>query len=178
MPHKRNPVAAIVVLGCARQAPGLLASVMASAEQELQRAAGAWHAEWQPLSGLLTLTGSAAAWAAQLLSGLRVDAARMRANLEASGGLPLAENVAALLAPALGPLPAHDLVARASSRATAAGGNLGEALRASDLASQIAAAGITPEQVAARLDPASYLGSAGRFVDAALAAHRAGEAGS
>ena len=178
MPHKRNPVAAIVVLGCARQAPGLLASVMASAEQELQRAAGAWHAEWQPVSGLLTLTGSAAAWAAQLLSGLRVDAARMRANLEASGGLPLAENVAALLAPALGPLPAHDLVARASSRAAAAGGNLGEALRASDLASQIAAAGITPEQVAARLDPASYLGSAGRFVDAALAAHRAGEAAS
>ncbi|HEY2553473.1 MAG TPA: lyase family protein [Streptosporangiaceae bacterium] len=175
MPHKHNPVAAVVILGCARQAPGLLATVAASAEHELQRAAGAWHAEWQPLAGLLTLTGSAAAWAAQLLGGLRVDTARMRANLEASGGLPLAENVAALLSPALGPLPAHDLVARASSRAAAAGGSLGEALRAADLASQIEAAGVTAAQIAARLDPASYLGSAGRFVDAALAAYRASE---
>ena len=57
MPHKRNPVAAIAILGCTRQVPGLLATLAAAAEQEHQRAAGAWHSEWEPLSGLLRLTG-------------------------------------------------------------------------------------------------------------------------
>ena len=63
MPHKRNPVASVVILGCTRRAPGLLATLAAAAEHELQRAAGAWHAEWEPLTDLLRLTGSAASWA-------------------------------------------------------------------------------------------------------------------
>jgi len=45
MPHKQNPVAAITVLGCTKQAPGLLCTLAAVAEQEHQRAAGAWHSE-------------------------------------------------------------------------------------------------------------------------------------
>ncbi len=81
MPHKRNPVAAVVILGCTRRAPGLLAGLAAAAEQEHQRAAGAWHAEWEPLADLLRLTGSAASWSAALLAGLRVDAG-------ADGGQP------------------------------------------------------------------------------------------
>ena len=102
MPHKRNPVAAIAILGCTRQVPGLLATLAAAAEQEHQRAAGAWHSEWEPFSGLLRLTGSAASWGAELLAGLTVDPARMRANLDAAGGFPLAERVSGLLAPAVG----------------------------------------------------------------------------
>src|SRR5581483_3719097 len=88
MPHKNNPVAAISVLGCTRQVPGLLATLVASAEQEFQRAAGGWHAEWEPVTALLRLTGSAAAWGAELLGGLVVDASRMAANLAATEGLP------------------------------------------------------------------------------------------
>jgi 3-carboxy-cis,cis-muconate cycloisomerase len=174
MPNKRNPVASVVILGCTRRAPGLLATLAAAAEQEHQRAAGAWHAEWEPLTDLLRLTGSAAAWAAELLTGLEVDADRMRANLDAARGLPLAESVAAALAPALGPLPAHDLVAEASATAAAAGRDLRDVLLNSpDLAARLKAAGITDEQVDAALDPAAYLGSAAVFTDEALAAHRA-----
>jgi 3-carboxy-cis,cis-muconate cycloisomerase len=55
MPHKHNPVASIAILGCTRQVPGLLATLAAASEQELQRAAGAWHAEWEPLTALLRL---------------------------------------------------------------------------------------------------------------------------
>jgi adenylosuccinate lyase len=128
MPNKRNPVAAVVILGCTRRAPGLLATLAACAEQEHQRAAGAWHAEWEPIADLLRLTASAASWAAELLAGLEVDADRMRANLDAAGGLPLAESVAAALAPALGRLPAHDLVAEAAVAAAASGGDLRGAL--------------------------------------------------
>src|SRR5258706_190551 len=39
MPHKRNPAAAVLVTACAHRAPGLVATLMAAAPQELQRAA-------------------------------------------------------------------------------------------------------------------------------------------
>ncbi len=171
MPHKRNPVASIAVLGCTKQVPGLLATLVAAAEQEHQRAAGAWHAEWEPLAGVLRLTGSAASWGADLLGGLEPDPARMRQNLDAARGFPLAESVAALLAPALGRIAAHDLLAAASARAAASGATLREALAQPPEADRIAAAGITPGQLDHALDPAGYLGAAGDFVSAALAAH-------
>ena len=62
MPHKQNPVAAIAILGCTRRVPGLVATLVAAAEQEHQRAAGAWHAEWEPFADVLRVTGSAASW--------------------------------------------------------------------------------------------------------------------
>jgi len=174
MPHKRNPVAAIAVLGCTRQVPGLLATLVASAEHEHQRAAGAWHAEWEPFTALLRLTGSAAAWGTELLSGLVVDAPRMAANLAATEGLPLAEHVTALLSGEMGGARAHDLVARASARAVGAGLPLRDVLLGvAELADALAAAGITPEQVEAALEPAGYLGATDVFIDAALAAHSA-----
>lgn len=173
MPHKQNPVAAIAILGCAKRAPGLLAIIAAAAEQEHQRAAGAWHAEWEPLADLLRLTGSAASWAAEMLGGLTVDAARMSANLAAAKGLPLAEHVTALLADSMGRSAAHDLVADAGERAVAAGLPLRDVLlELPQSAQRLDDAGITASQIEAALDPASYLGAAGQFVDAALAAHR------
>lgn len=171
MPHKRNPVAAIAVLGCTRQVPGLVATLVAAAEQEHQRAAGAWHAEWEPLADLLRLTGSAASWAADLLGGLEPDPGRMRRNLDAAGGFPMAEHAASLLAPALGRTAAHDLVAQASAAAVSEGRTLGEALLDLLEAGRLTEAGVTPGQVTAALDPAGYLGAATGFVDAALAAH-------
>jgi 3-carboxy-cis,cis-muconate cycloisomerase len=175
MPHKRNPVAAIAILGCTRQVPGLLATLAAAAEQELQRAAGAWHAEWEPLTALLRLTGSASSWGAELLPGLVVDTSRMAANLAATKGLPLAEHVASLLAGVLGGAQAHDLVAQASARAVGAGLPLGDVLLAvPGLEERLTTAGITTEQIDSALDPAGYLGSADAFITAALGAHRSG----
>lgn len=82
MRHKRNPVASVSVLACAKRVPGLVGTIFAAMEQEHQRAAGAWQAEWGTLSELLTLTGSAAAWLSDLLINLEVDTGRMRKNLE------------------------------------------------------------------------------------------------
>jgi 3-carboxy-cis,cis-muconate cycloisomerase len=177
MPNKSNPVAAIAVLGCARQVPGLVATLISSAEQEYQRAAGAWHAEWEPFSALLRLAGSAASWGAELLGGLEIDPQRMAANLAATDGLPLAEHVTGLLAGVLGQAQAHDLVARASQRAVVAGLPLRDVLLSvPELADPLAAAGVTAEQVEAALEPAGYLGAADVFIDAALAAHTGGGA--
>jgi 3-carboxy-cis,cis-muconate cycloisomerase len=173
MPHKHNPVAAIAILGCTRQAPGLLATLTAAAEQELQRAAGAWHAEWEPLTVLLRLTGSASSWAAELMSGLVVDTSRMAANLAATKGLPLAEHVASLLAGVLGGAQAHDLVAEAGARAVSAGLPLSDVLLAVPrLEERLTAAGVTPEQIDSALEPSGYLGSADAFITSALHAHR------
>jgi 3-carboxy-cis,cis-muconate cycloisomerase len=177
MPHKRNPVASIAILGCTRQVPGLLATLAAASEQELQRAAGAWHAEWEPLTALLRLTGSASSWAADLLPGLVVDTSRMAANLAATKGLPLAEHVSSLLAGVLGGAQAHDLVAEAGARATSAGLPLRDVLLAvPKLEERLTSAGITAEQIDSALEPSGYLGAAGAFVAAALDAHKALEA--
>jgi 3-carboxy-cis,cis-muconate cycloisomerase len=177
MPHKRNPVASIAILGCTRQVPGLLATLAAASEQELQRAAGAWHAEWEPLTALLRLTGSASSWAADLLPGLVVDTSRMAANLAATKGLPLAEHVSSLLAGVLGGAQAHDLVAEAGARATSAGLPLRDVLLAvPKLEERLSSAGITAEQIDSALEPSGYLGAAGAFVAAALDAHKALEA--
>jgi 3-carboxy-cis,cis-muconate cycloisomerase len=176
MPHKQNPVAAIVILGHTKQAPGLLATLAAASEQEHQRAAGAWHSEWQPLSALLRLTSSAASWGAELLAGLSVDAARMRANLEATHGLLMAEHVTGLLAPAIGRLEAHKLVARAAGRATADNISLAEALCIDEeTAAKLAACKISRDQLKETLAPTTYLGATQQFIARALAAHEAFE---
>jgi 3-carboxy-cis,cis-muconate cycloisomerase len=81
MAHKRNPIAAVSTLAATAQAPGLVATLLATMPQELQRAAGGWHAEWRPLRDLLVATGSAAAWLRDCLEQLVVHPDRMRANL-------------------------------------------------------------------------------------------------
>jgi 3-carboxy-cis,cis-muconate cycloisomerase len=77
MAHKRNPVAAVSVLACAQRVPGLAGTILGAMAHEHERAAGAWQAEWGTLAELLALTGSAAAWARELLEQLDVDADRM-----------------------------------------------------------------------------------------------------
>jgi 3-carboxy-cis,cis-muconate cycloisomerase len=174
MPNKNNPVAAVAILGCARQAGGLLATLVASAEQEQQRAAGAWHAEWQPFSHLLELAVAAAAWARDLLENLTVDAARMAANLAAAGGLPMAERVTALLRDSLGAPQAHDLVATAAARAASSGVPLRDVLLATpDVADKLSQAGISAAEIEQALNPGGYLGASDAFIAAALAAHHA-----
>jgi len=92
MPHKRNPVAAISARACAAQAPGLVATLLATMVQEHQRAAGMWHAQWRPLHELLISTGSAVSWLRSCLEGLRVHEEAMLANL---GGVDVAAAVSA-----------------------------------------------------------------------------------
>jgi 3-carboxy-cis,cis-muconate cycloisomerase len=174
MPNKHNPVASIAILGCTRQVPGLLATLVAAGEQEHQRAAGAWHAEWEPLTALLRLTGSASSWGVELLSGLTVDTSRMAANLAATKGLPLAEHVTSLLAGVLGGAQAHDLVAEAGERAVSAGLPLRDVLLSvPKLEERLTAAGITAEQIDSALEPSSYLGASDAFITAALDAYQA-----
>ncbi len=53
MPHKQNPVDAVLLSANGLRAPGLLATVHAAALSSDARPAGEWHAEWQAWRGLL-----------------------------------------------------------------------------------------------------------------------------
>ncbi|MDQ3717370.1 MAG: lyase family protein [Actinomycetota bacterium] len=101
MAHKRNPVAAIAARSAAKRAPGLAASLFAAMEQEHERAAGAWHAEWPTLSELLICLGSAAAWLGDALDSFEVDEDRMARNLAALGSSATAGCATALVDRAL-----------------------------------------------------------------------------
>lgn len=81
MPHKKNPASAVCARACARGVHAQTSLLTASGDYELQRAAGAWQAEWNALSEALALTGGAAAAIRACLESLEVDAARMRANM-------------------------------------------------------------------------------------------------
>ena len=80
MPHKRNPVRAVLASACARGVQAQV-PVLTDGEHELERAAGAWHAEWNALSEALAFAGGAAAAIRDCLDGLDVDVDRMRANM-------------------------------------------------------------------------------------------------
>jgi 3-carboxy-cis,cis-muconate cycloisomerase len=103
MAHKRNPVGAVSVLACAKRTPGLVATALAAMEQEHERAAGAWQAEWGTYTELLGLTGSATAWARELLENLIVHPDLMQANLAGAptGDQPIPEGAGELVDRAL-----------------------------------------------------------------------------
>jgi 3-carboxy-cis,cis-muconate cycloisomerase len=79
MPHKQNPVAPVLARACTLRVHALARTFVG--EHEHERAAGAWHAEWEALSDVLALTGGAAFHVRGALDGLEVDPARMRENL-------------------------------------------------------------------------------------------------
>jgi 3-carboxy-cis,cis-muconate cycloisomerase len=170
LPHKRNPVGAVLIAAATRRVPGLVASLLASMAQEHERAAGAWHAEWEPQVELLRLVAGAAWRARSLLEGLAVHPGRMRANLEATGGLLLTERVATALTGPHGRVGAQDLVRRLSRAAADSGRPLRELLAADPAVREH----LEETDLDRLLDPEDYLGSAGQLIDRALAAHRGG----
>ncbi|MBV8168434.1 MAG: 3-carboxy-cis,cis-muconate cycloisomerase [Alphaproteobacteria bacterium] len=168
MPHKRNPVAAASVLAAATRAPGLVATLMAAMVQEHERGLGNWPAEWVVLPELAVLTAGALATTADTIAGLEVDAARMRANIDMTDGLVLAEAVMMALAATLGRLEAHHLVEAARKRAVAERRHLRAVL-----ADEPEVMAVLDAAALDRLfDPMNYLGVADALIARALAARR------
>jgi 3-carboxy-cis,cis-muconate cycloisomerase len=81
MPHKRNAARAVRARACARGVHAQAALLTATGDYELQRAAGAWQAEWTALSEALALTGGAVAAVRESLESLEIDPERMHANM-------------------------------------------------------------------------------------------------
>jgi 3-carboxy-cis,cis-muconate cycloisomerase len=98
MPHKRNPVACLQALTAAARAPGLMATLLSSSVAEHERALGGWQAELVTIPELVDAAGSALDALERIAAGLVVNAARMRANLDALQGLVFSERLARVIA--------------------------------------------------------------------------------
>jgi 3-carboxy-cis,cis-muconate cycloisomerase len=151
MPHKRNPVAATVILAAhAAARPHFVTLLDAMAAQD-ERPAGLWHAEWHALPALFGLASGALREARAIAEGITIDGDRMRANLGLTRGLIFADAVAARLAAKLGRAGAHALVERAAN-AVRDGGR--------DLQTVLAEDASLPEELRCELSAAFELGPA------------------
>ncbi|WP_137819685.1 3-carboxy-cis,cis-muconate cycloisomerase [Pseudomonas sp. 2FG] len=169
MPHKRNPVSAAVLIGAATRAPGLVSTMFSAMPQEHERSLGLWHAEWETLPALCCLVSGALQQALLVVPGLEVDAERMRANLDLTQGLVLAEAVSIVLAQRIGRDAAHHLLEQCCRRAVQEGVHLRLVLGEEPQVS----AELSAAELDRLLDPAQYLGQARRWVERALADHQA-----
>jgi 3-carboxy-cis,cis-muconate cycloisomerase len=165
MPHKRNPVAAATALAASTMAPNLAATIFAAQVQDHERSAGPWHAEWPTLPNLLLVTSGGLAAIVDIAEGIEVDAARMRANLDTTHGLIMAESVTFALAEKIGKSDAHHLVEAASKKAVAEKKTLRQVLADdSRVSSQLDA-----QKLAELFEPMAYQGVSQAMIDRLLA---------
>jgi 3-carboxy-cis,cis-muconate cycloisomerase len=165
MPHKRNPVAAATALAAATMAPNLAAMIFAAQVGDHERSAGPWHAEWPTLPALLLVSSGALASIVDIAEGLQVDVARMRANLDATGGLIMAEAVAMALAEKIGKQEAHHLVEAASKKAVAEKKGLRDVLTKDPRIT----AHLDAEKIRKLFEPMAYQGVSQALIDRLLA---------
>jgi 3-carboxy-cis,cis-muconate cycloisomerase len=164
MPQKRNPISCEHINAAAkavRQHAGLMLDAVVA---DHERATGAWQLEWIAVPESFLATAGALRQARFMMGGLIVDAARMRRNLDVTGGLIVAEAVMMALAEHIGRGTAHDVVYAACRAAVEQGTPLIDQLRKS--------ADVTEHLDQTRLerlvDPANYLGAAPAMIDRML----------
>jgi 3-carboxy-cis,cis-muconate cycloisomerase len=165
MPHKRNPTAAAVALAAAMIAPNLVATIFAAQVQEHERGLGSWQAEWPTFSALALTASGALNAIADIAQGLEVDSERMRANLEATRGLIMAEAVSFALAAKIGKQKAHRIVEEASRKASAAKRDLQVVLGEDEQVKLSLSVG----ELAKLFEPMGYQGAAQTFIDRIVA---------
>jgi 3-carboxy-cis,cis-muconate cycloisomerase len=165
MPHKRNPVAAAAALAAATMAPNLAATIFAAQVQDHERSAGPWHAEWPTLPTLQLVTSGALAAIVDIAWGLEVDAARMRANLDTTRGLIMAEAVTMALTEKIGKSEAHHLVEAASKNAVAEKKHLQDVLTKDPKVTKWLGA----KKLAELFEPMAYQGVSQPLIDRLLA---------
>jgi 3-carboxy-cis,cis-muconate cycloisomerase len=164
MPHKRNPVAAATALAAATMAPNLAATIFAAQVQDYERSAGPWHAEWPTLPTLLLVTSGALASIVDIAEGLEVDSARMRSNLDATGGLIMAEAVTMALAEKIGKSQAHHWIEAASKKAV----NEKKDFRTVLSADSEITAHLSVDKIASLFEPMAYQGASQALIDRQL----------
>ncbi|MDA8369736.1 MAG: lyase family protein [Nocardiopsaceae bacterium] len=155
MPQKVNPISSEILIGLSGAAGALLSSLPRIQEAGHERAAGEWQIEWQVVPQLAVLAGSALNEALVIVDGMRVDAGRMRANLDQDSGLVMAEAQMMHIAGVLGHNQAHDMVHEAATRARSRRITLAAGLR--EVASEWGHLDVLPDPL---VEPEDYLGEA------------------
>ena len=164
LPQKQNPVYSGRIVANARVVANHVTLVLDAARQDHERGPQGF-VEKMIVPEIFVLTGEALALTLHIAQGLRVDKDRMRANLESSGGVIMAEAATMALARHMGRLKAKDLVHDACERVGSDGANLAAVLAKMFEVSEH----LTPDELAYVMEPANYLGNVGEEIDRVVA---------
>lgn len=168
MPQKHNPVDATSAIASARLAIGVVPVMLSAMTQEHERAVGGWQAEWAAIPNLFCYTASAVEGVRGAVAGLAIDPAHMKANLDLTGGLIMAEALTMALAPKVGRPEAYRITQAVCNRVAGSGKTLRQAAQEDEQLRTV----LSLEEIDNALDPACYLGSADAFIDRALGAYQ------
>jgi 3-carboxy-cis,cis-muconate cycloisomerase len=164
MPQKRNPISSVYITALTSLVRQHVAALLDAMVEDHERATGPWEIEWIALPEIFLLSAGALAQTRFLVTGLQVDAKKMRANLDITRGLIVSEAVMMGVAPHLGRQRAHDLIYDICRDVIATGRPLLDLLAEDKEIS----AHLDRAALAKLCDPANYLGQAGEMVDRVL----------
>lgn len=159
MPQKRNPSRCAVAIAAAERLPGIVATVLAGMAHEHERAVGSWQGEIATVADAVEAADAVVAAIAGVTDGLRVDADRMRQNVEATRGGVVAESLSLQLKAQVGHERAAALVQQALGESVASNRSLAVVAAATPGI----AAHLTPDALRRLGEPEAYLGSADVF---------------
>jgi 3-carboxy-cis,cis-muconate cycloisomerase len=168
MPQKRNPKLSQDIVAAAAEIRALvpLALEAMQTEHEADRTTSIMMS--RAVVQACELTGDVLERMIALFAGLQVFPERMRANLDLSGGLIMAEALMLELGKQIGRQRAHDAVYEAAQASVTQSRPFRETLAADPHVS----AGLTAAQIEALLDPARYAGLCRQFAERGAAAAR------
>jgi 3-carboxy-cis,cis-muconate cycloisomerase len=169
MPQKRNPKLCQDIIAAAAevrmQVPLALEAMTTEHEADRTTSLMMDSAEARACIAM----GDALARLGEVMRGLRVDPARMRANLDLGGGLIMAEAVMLELGLGIGRQHAHDIVYDAAQAAFVENKSFSELLAADKRVT----ARMTPQAIGKLLDPTAYTGLCAQMARAAAYRGRA-----
>ena len=128
MPQKSNPVRAEALVALARRNATLVGGMHQAALHAFERDGAAWQLEWATLPDMASTTASALAHACDLARTMIIDTGRMRAVLDDTRGLLLAEAASFALAEHMPRAEAQGLVRQACREALASGRDMVDVL--------------------------------------------------
>ncbi len=162
MPHKQNPSTVDLISALSRLVRAQMFALTDAAFQLHERDGTTWRIEWAALPELFIYAGALLTRMDEVLgAGLQVRVARMRSNLDLSGGLILSERIMLALADRFGKQTAHELVHEISLAAR----HSGTAFRDALLGDKRLQGCFAPQALEDLLDPATYVGLAAEMVD-------------
>ena len=163
MPNKANPTRAEAMVALARRTATEIALLHQAVLHDHERGGAAWQMEWAALPSIAVSSGAALRHGVALLETLEVKPERMRANVEASRGLLLAEAASFALATQLPRSEAQALVKQACAEVRDGDLHLIDCLRRRC---------VLPIDWERLRDPLAQKGHSDALIDRALAAYR------
>lgn len=168
MPQKRNPISCEAILAIAKLLRAQSGLMLDALIQDHERGTGLCPLEWNAIPESFVLCSGALRQSLDMLEGLELNPAAMARNLEAGGGLIMAEAVMMALAVKIGRNDAHHLVYDLCRVARVKGTSLQNLL----LHDERVRAVVGEEDIRAFMDPTSYLGATDSMIDGVLDMHR------